>query len=174
MHRVAKVVVISVAVAVASSARAHPVDEKGYPGTMCQPGPSLPRESLEYGVDGSVTNTNKDNGRNASVWVVCPILYDLFDVDRDPALRGVGHGGVRVEVRVNKTDGAALRCELRSKNAFGTDEHLSTASATGAGDEIVALSQVNQFDGEGKGGYYVLACQLPAGDSIRSYYVFEH
>jgi hypothetical protein len=173
---VSKAMLISLALAAATSARAHPVDEKGYAGASCQPGPSIPRESLEYSIEGFVTNTNKDrDGQHASVWVVCPIIYDIFDVDREPALRGIGHGGVRVEVRVNKTDASTLRCELRSMNAFGTSENVQVTSDTsGAGNQTLAIAQVNQFDGAGKGGYYVLACRLPAGHSLRSYYVFEH
>ena len=68
-----------------------------------------------------------------------------------------------------------LTCELRSKNDVGTNEDLEIASDTnGAGNHTLAIAQVNQFGGAGKGGYYVLACQLPAGHSIRSYYVYEH
>lgn len=174
---VSKALLISfTSLAFATSAHAHPIDEKGYPGTSCQPGPSIPRESLEYSIEGFVTNTNKDkNGQHASVWVVCPIIYDIFDVDRGPGFQGLGHGGVRVEVRINKTDAAALTCELRSKNDVGTNEDLEIASDTnGAGNHTLEIAQVNQFEGAGKGGYYVLACQLPAGHSIRSYYVYEH
>jgi hypothetical protein len=102
--------------ALVTTALAHPVDRKTYPGAQCQPGSFASPGDLEYNFEGHVTNT-----ASGSVWVVCPIVYDVFDEDRAPEFRGIGHGGVSAQVRVNKVTAVGLYCELQSRDTHGTN-----------------------------------------------------
>ena len=142
------------------------MDKKTYPGATCQAGPFALPGDLEYSIEGYVKNN-----ASGSVWVVCPIVYDVFDEDRLPELRGIGHGGISVEVRVHKSDHFGLGCELRSKGSHGRTEQLQTQwNFESAGNRNVNFTDVSWFTG----GYYVLACIVPPGHSIRSYWVNEH
>lgn len=152
--------------ALVTTSPAHPVDKKTYPGATCQAGPFVSPGDLEYSIEGYVKNN-----ASGAVYVVCPIVYDVVDEDRFPALQGIGHGGISAEVRVHKSDSFGLACELRSKAKHGEDERLQIQWNFGpAGNHTVNLTEVGWFSG----GYYVLACIVPDGHSIRSYQVYEH
>ncbi|MGH8653200.1 MAG: hypothetical protein ACREYE_14010 [Gammaproteobacteria bacterium] len=152
--------------ALVTTSPAHPVDKKTYPGVTCQAGPFALPGDLDYSIEGYVKNN-----ASGSVWIVCPIVYDVFDEDRSTGLQGRGHGGISAEVRVHKADSFGVICELRSKDAHGVDERLQTQyTFESAGNRLVNFTNVEWFSG----GYYVLACIVPPGHSIRSYHVYEH
>lgn len=145
------------------------VEKKTYPGAQCQPGPFASPGDLEYSFEGHVTNT-----ASGSVFIVCPIVYDVFDEDRAPEFRGIGHGGVSAQVRVNKVDAVGLYCELQSRDAHGTTMQSQSQWNFGpAGHHILTLPNV-PWSPVGPEGYYVLTCILAPGHVIHSYHVVEH
>ena len=149
-----------------TTALAHPVDKKTYPGAQCQPGPFASPGDLEYNIKGQVRNI-----ASGSVFVVCPIVYDVFDEDRSPGLRGIEHGGISATVRVDKVTADGLYCELQSRNAHGTSVlSQSQWNFDLAGNRTLTLPEVKWFTE----GYYVLICILPPGHVIHSYHVVEH
>lgn len=134
----------------------YALDEKVYPGNMCQTGSGSQ--------DGDISHwaTYLSNGSGFSRGVACPIVRDnMTNVNGIPT----------VYVRVNRSASASTNftCYLYNMTSTGSSWFVDSASFSGTGNTSLYLSLPTTTGF----GHHTIYCSVPNGSRIISYRVEE-
>jgi hypothetical protein len=149
----ASVILATAGLLIAPSSQA---DDSSTPGTACSPSSESSTSPLTHLPTGGLVNNH-----TSSLGIVCPVQRDSPNTTT----------GAWVAVFITNPSGKTTTCNVYSNNVNGSVIDAESKSTSTSGFQAFHFTNINS---SAAWGNYTVACSLPAGGTIHTYFFAEN